>query len=90
MLTRPLGYRFFDNIGKIGGAYEIKELTQNAMMKRPYQCGIVVYQLAKLQMLEFYYDILDKYFSRQDSELSWIQIRVVLHGYRFVLFTDER
>ena len=42
------------------------------MIKRPYQCGIAVYQLAKLQMLEFYYDFLDMYFSRQDFELCYM------------------
>ena len=38
------------------------------MIKRPYQCGIAVYHLANLQMLEFYYEFLGKYFSRQDFE----------------------
>ena len=38
----------------------------------PYQCGIAVYQLAKLRMLEFHYDFLDKYFSRQDFEMCYI------------------
>ena len=33
---------------------------------------IAVYQLPKLQMLEFYYDFLDKYFSRQDFELCYM------------------
>ena len=47
---------FFDNLEEIDGAYEIKELKQIVMIKRPYQCGIAVYQLAKLRMLEFYYD----------------------------------
>ena len=42
------------------------------MIKRPYQCGIAVYQLAKLRILQFYYDFLDKYFSRQDFELCYI------------------
>ena len=42
------------------------------MIKRPYQCSIAVYQLAKLRMLEFYYDFLDKYFSRQDFELCYM------------------
>ena len=45
---------FFNNLDEIGGAYEIKEFKQNIMIKRPYQCGIAVYQLAKLRMLEFY------------------------------------
>ena len=30
------------------------------MITRPSQCGIAVYQLAKLRMLEFYSDFLDK------------------------------
>ena len=31
-----------------------------------------MYQLAKLQMLEFYDDFRDKYFSRQDFELCFM------------------
>jgi len=38
-------------------------------MKRPFQIGIAVYQLAKLRMLEFYYDFLDRYVDRRDFEL---------------------
>ena len=63
---------FFDNLEEIGGAYEIKEFQWTVMIKRTYQCGIAVYQLAKLQMLEFYYYFLDNYFSRQDFELCYI------------------
>ena len=36
---------------------------------RPYQCGIAVYQLAKLRMLEFYYDFVDKFWDRRDFEV---------------------
>ena len=42
------------------------------MIKRPYQCSIGVNQLTKLRMLEFYYDFLDKYYSRQDFELCYM------------------
>ena len=63
---------FLDNLEEIGGAYEIKEFKGTVMIKRPYQRGIAVYQLAKLRMLEFYYDFLDKYFSRQGSELCYM------------------
>ena len=38
-------------------------------IRRPFQIGIAVYQLAKLRMLEFYYDFLDRYFDRKDFEL---------------------
>ena len=36
---------------------------------RPFQVGIVVYQLAKLRMLQFYYEFLDFYLDRRDFEL---------------------
>ena len=68
-MIKPLGTRFFDNLEEIGRAYEIKEFKGTVMIKGPYQCGIAVYQLAKLRMLQFYYDFLDKYFSRQGFEL---------------------
>ena len=42
------------------------------MIKRPYQCGVAVYQLAKLRMLNLYYDFHDKYFSRQDFEFCYM------------------
>ena len=42
---------FFDNLEEIGGAYEIKELKRTVIIKRSYQCGITVYQLAKLRIL---------------------------------------
>ena len=43
---------------------------------RAYQCGIAVYQLAKLRMLEFYYDFLDFLEVCRPSRL-----RVLLHGH---------
>ena len=42
------------------------------MIKGSYQCGIAVFQLAKLRMLESYYDFLNEYFSRQDFELCYM------------------
>ena len=68
-VDKALRSPFFDNLEEIGGAYEIKGFKQTVIIKRAYQCGIAVHQLAKLRMLEFYYDFLDKYFSRQDFEL---------------------
>ncbi len=35
-------------------------------MNVPIQVGCAVYDLAKLRMLEFYYDFLDKYIDRSD------------------------
>ena len=34
----------------------------------PLQVGFFVYQYAKLRMLQFYYDFLDKYVDRSDFE----------------------
>jgi len=46
----------------ISGGYEIKEYKRTVKIDRPYQLGIAVYQMAKLRMLEFHYDFLDRYF----------------------------
>ena len=43
--------------------------TANYDNPPPYQCGIAVYQLAKLPMLEFYYDFVDKYIDQHGFEL---------------------
>ena len=40
---------FFDDLEEIGGTYEIKEAKRTVMIKRPYQCGIAVYQLASCE-----------------------------------------
>ena len=71
-VDKALRSLFFENLEEVGGAYEIKERKQTVMIKRPYQCGIAVYQLAKLRLLEIYYDFLGKYFSRQDLELCYM------------------
>ena len=61
---------FFDDLEEISnGAFEVSQRKRRVTIKRPYQCGIAVYQLAKLRMLEFYYDFLDKFCDRRDFEL---------------------
>ena len=60
---------FFKDLEEINEAFEISERKRRVSITRPYQCGIAVYQLAKLRMLEFYYDFLDVYFERRDFEL---------------------
>ena len=56
VVGKALRSPFFDNLEDIDGAYEIKVLKRTVTITRPYQCGIAVYQLAKLRMFEFYYD----------------------------------
>lgn len=57
-----------------GGGYEIIEFKQTILVKRPDQCSVVVYQLAKLQMLELYYDFLDKYLDRKGFDLCYMDL----------------
>ena len=52
---------FFEDLEEIGEAYEIQERKRKVVITRPYPCGIAVYQLEKLRMLEIYYNFLDKY-----------------------------
>ena len=59
---------FFEDLEEIGDAYEIKEGKRKVGITRLYQCGIAVYQLAKLRMLEIYYVFLDNYVDRRDFE----------------------
>ena len=61
---------FFEDLEEINeGVFEVRQRKRQVTITRPYQCGIAVYQLAKLRMLEFYYDILDKFCDRRDFEL---------------------
>ena len=53
---------FFEDMEEINeGVFEVRQRKKQVTITRPYQCGIAVYQLAKLRMLEFYYDFLDKF-----------------------------
>ena len=72
VVDKALRSPFYRNLEEIDGVYEIKEFKQTVMIKRPYQCGIAVYQLAKLLILELYYGFLDEYFSRQNFELCYM------------------
>ena len=60
---------YFEDLEEIGAAYKIESRKDKVTINRPFQVGIVVYQLAKLRMLQFYYDFLDKYVDRRDYEL---------------------
>ena len=61
---------FFEDLEEINaGVFEVRQRKRQVTITRPYQCGIAVYQLVKLRMLEFYYDFLDKFCDRRDFEL---------------------
>ena len=61
---------YFDDLEEISeGVFEVRQRKRQVTITRPYQCGIAVYQLAKLRMLEFYYDFVDKFCDRRDFEV---------------------
>ena len=53
---------FFSDAEEVGEAFKLKMGKRSIVIDRPYQCGIAVYQLAKLRMLEFVYDMMHVYF----------------------------
>ena len=52
-----------------GENYEVISSKREIKLDIPLQIGCAVYQLAKLWMLEFYYDFIDKYIDRSDFKL---------------------
>jgi len=60
---------YFEDLDEIGQAYELESRKPRITITRPFQIGIAFYQLAKLQISEFYDDFLDKYVDRRDFEL---------------------
>ena len=69
VVDRALRSAYFSDLEKIGQAYELESWKPRITIRRPVQVGIIVYQLAKLRMREFYYDFLDRYIDRRDFEL---------------------
>jgi len=61
--------RHGSDLTEVGAAYEITSRKPRITIRRPFQVGIAVYQLAKLRILEFCHDFLDRYIDRQDFEL---------------------
>ena len=68
-VDRALRSAWFEDLNEIGEAYELESRKPRVTIKRAFQVGIAVYQLAKLRMLEFYHNFLDKYVDREDFEL---------------------
>ena len=68
-VDKHLRSAWFQDLEEIGDAYKIELRKDKIAITRPFQVGIVVYQLAKLRMLQFYYEFLDFYFDRRDFEL---------------------
>ena len=52
------------------GYYEVEKTKQKIILDLPIHLGVFILNYAKLRMLEFYYDCVDKCFSREDFEYS--------------------
>ena len=49
--------------------YEVTSSKRQIVMDLPLQIGVAVYNQAKLRMLQFYYDCIDKYIDRSDYQI---------------------
>ena len=52
------------------GYYEVEKMKQKFILDLPVHLGVFILNYTKLRMLEFYYDCVDKYLSREDFEYS--------------------
>ena len=66
---RALRSAYFEDLTEIGPAYEITSRKPRITIHRAFHVGIAVYQLAKLRVLEFYHNFLDRFVDRGDFEL---------------------
>ena len=69
VVERALRSAYFSDLDEVWQAYKLESRKPRITIRRPFQIGIAVHQLAKLRMLAFYYDFLDRYFDRKDFEL---------------------
>lgn len=61
--------KFFRQLDVIDDdTYEVQSAKKRINLNLPMQIGFFVYQNAKLRMLQFYYDFLDKYLDRSDFQ----------------------
>ncbi|KAG3069558.1 hypothetical protein PI125_g23191 [Phytophthora idaei] len=58
----------FHGLEELNDACEITMKKRRLNNKNPTHLSIAIYQLAKLRMLQFYYDCIDFYFDRSDFQ----------------------
>ena len=54
VVDRALRSAYFEDLDEIGQAYELESRKPRILIRRPFQVGTAVDQLAELTMLEFY------------------------------------
>ncbi|KAE9136525.1 hypothetical protein PF010_g1632 [Phytophthora fragariae] len=58
----------FHGLEELNDACELTMMKRKLKKKNPIHLSIAIYQLAKLRMLQFYYDCIDFYFDRSDFQ----------------------
>ena len=66
--SRLINTPFYRQIDQIEDTYEVQSCTKTIKLNLPMQIGFFVYQFAKLRMLQFDFDFLDKYLDRSDYQ----------------------
>ena len=74
VVDRALRSACFSDLDEVGEAYELESRKPRSRIRRPFQIGIAVYQLAKLRMLEFYCDFLDFELIQMDTDSNYMAI----------------
>ena len=58
----------FEGLEELNDSWEVSMKKRIVRLKNPIHVSIAIYQLAKLRMLEFYYDCMDRYIDRSDFQ----------------------
>ena len=70
------------------GYYEVEKTKQRTILNLPIHLGVFILNYAKLRMLEFYYDCVDKYLSREDfqyNEMDTDSAYMAIAGDRYII-----
>lgn len=74
----------FKHMEPLDGTYEILRFKRSIKTNNPIHLSIAIYQLAKLRMLEFYYDFIDFYIDR--SNFQYLEMDTVS---AYIAFSNE-
>jgi len=69
--SKAVNDELFEKLSEIGADYyEVERFKSKIQLNLPIQIGYFILQLAKLHMLSFYYDFLDKFLERESFQLT--------------------
>ena len=68
-VSRQINDRFFKDLNELNNdMYEVIKTKSKVTLNLPLQIGSDVYQLAKLRMLQFKYDFIDRFIDQSDYQ----------------------